>query len=156
MTTVASRTFSSTPQRSAHQTWCAIVELITQGRSGGPHKELDAVSGIAASIIAEQTPSEAPIVVTCDGPRTRVYCIYDEDAVDGSDANENVLGFDPLNGDWRVSLPCSADDLDWVQSALKQHSDRITARDAEEPVAKDDQPRTQTTGLTLNTERFLQ
>lgn len=156
MTTVASRTFISTPQRNAHETWGAIVELLTQGATDGPHKELDAVSGIAASIIADQAPSEAPIVVTCDGPRTRIYCIYDDDAVDGSDANEDALGFDPLCGDWRVSLPCLGDDLDWVQSALKQHCDRITARDPDESVTKDDQPRTQTTGLTLNTEKFLQ
>ena len=75
--------------------------------------------------------------MTCDGPRTRIYCLYDDDAIDGSDANEDPLGFDPLKGDWSVSLPSPADDLSWVQDALKVHSDRITARDPNSPVTKD-------------------
>lgn len=32
MTTVVSRTFRSSPQRDALQTWDAIVELLTQGK----------------------------------------------------------------------------------------------------------------------------
>jgi hypothetical protein len=42
-----------------------------------------------------------------------------------------------LKGDWAVSLPCHADDLDWVQRALKQHSARITARELDAAVAAD-------------------
>lgn len=129
MTTVASRTFSSTPHRDAGDTWRAIVDLLTQGNTGAKRDELLAVLGVASSIITDKAPKDAAIIVTCDGPRTRIYCIYDDDAIDGSDANEDVLGFDPLNGDWRVSLPCDPDDLNWVQGALKKHSERITARD---------------------------
>jgi hypothetical protein len=129
MSTVASRTFRSNPQRDALQTWNEIVDLLTPSKTGDARTELLAVAGIAASLIAEQAPKDAPIVVTCDGPRTRIRCLYDEDAVEGSDANEDALGFDPLKGDWRVSLPCPEDDLIWVQDALKKHSSRITARD---------------------------
>lgn len=129
MSTVASRTFRGTPHRDASDTWLAIVDLLTKGRIGRARTELLAVSGIAASIIADQAPRGAAIVVTCEGPRTRIYCLYDDDAIDGADANEDALGFDPLKGDWRVSLPCLAEDLAWVQGALKQHSNRITARD---------------------------
>ena len=129
MSTVASRTIKSTPERDAAQTWTAIVDLLTQGKTGDARTELLAVAGIAASVIADRAPKDAAITVTCDGPRTRIYCLYDDDAVEGSDANEDGLGFDPLKGDWRVSLPCLADDLAWVQSALKKHSTRITARD---------------------------
>lgn len=155
MSTVASRTFVSTPQRDAHRTWAAVVDLLTQGQPDGPREELDAVSGIAASIIADRTPAESPIVVTCDGPRTRIYFLYDDDAVDGSDANEDALGFDPLNGDWQVSLPCTADDLDWVQAALKKHSRRITARTTGESVSKTDQASMEPAGLALNPNEFL-
>jgi len=129
MSTVASRTFKSTPERDAARTWSEIVDLLTRGKSSDARTELLSVAGVAASLIADQAPKEAAITVTCDGPRTRIYCLYDDDAVEGSDANEEVLGFDPLKGDWRVSLPCLADDLDWVQSALKKQSCRITARD---------------------------
>ena len=135
MTTVASRTLKSTPERDATQTWIAIVDLLTQGKAGAARTELLAIAGIAASVIADQAPKDAAITVTCDGPRTRIYCIYDDDAVEGSNANEAPLGFDPLKGDWRVSIPCLADDLTWVQSALKKHSIRITARDLDESVS---------------------
>jgi len=137
MTTVARRTFRSNPQRDALQTWIAIVDLLTQGRTGDSRTELLAIGGVAASIIAEQAPKDAAIVVTCDGPRTRIYCLYDDEAIEGSDANEDVLGFDPLKGDWRMSLPCPADDLGWVQGALKKHSTRITARDRDTPLSED-------------------
>src|SRR3546814_17586549 len=50
-------------------------------------------------------------------------------SLDGADANEDMLGFDPLKGDWRLSLPCLSEDLAWVQGALKRHSSRVTARD---------------------------
>lgn len=135
MSTVASRTFKSTPERDASRTWTAIVDLLTQGKTSDARTELLAVAGVAASVISDQTPRDAAITVTCDGPRTRIYCLYDDDAIEGSDANEDALGFDPLKGDWRVSLPCLADDLAWVQGALKKHSTRITARDLDAAVS---------------------
>lgn len=139
MSTVASRTFASTPRRDAAETWAAIVGLLTQGKDGPARNELLAVGGVAASTIADQAPKDAPIVVTCDGPRTRIYCLFDDDAVEGSDANEDPLGFDPLTGDWRISLPCLKDDLSWVQGALKKHSSRITAREPDDEIAKADE-----------------
>ena len=138
MTTVARRAFRSTPERDAFMTWTAIVDLLTQGKEGASQTELLAVAGVAASLIADHAPSDAPIVVTCDGSRTHIYCLYDDDAIDGSDAKEDSLGFDPLKGDWRVSLPCPAEDLSWVVGALKQHSSRITARDLTEPAFKNE------------------
>ena len=155
MSTVASRTLISTPQRDAHRTWEAVVNLLIQSQSCDAREELNAVGGIAASIIADRTPAESPIVVTCDGPRTRIYCLYDDDAVDGSDADEGALGFDPLNGDWHISLPCTTDDLGWVQAALKEHSRRITARTTGEPVTKTDQASMEPAGLTLNPNELL-
>jgi hypothetical protein len=138
VTTVARRTFRSTPHRDAHRTWAAIVDLLAQGKAGAARTELLAVAGVAASMIADQAPKNAAIVVTCDGPRTRIHCVYDDGAIDGSDANEDPLGFDPLEGDWRVSFPCLSEDLAWVQGALKQHSSRITARDRDAIVSNEE------------------
>lgn len=154
MTTVASRTFRSTPGRDALGTWTAIVDLLTKGVAGPARDELLAVGGIAAGTITDQAPKDAAITVTCDGPRTRIYCLYDDDAIDGADANEDPLGYDPLQGDWRVSLPCLADDLAWVQAALKKHSTRITARDLDEAV-KDARSAAAAQPLTLNPKGFL-
>ncbi len=155
MSTVASRFFNSTPQRDAAETWRAIVALLTQGKAGTTQDELLAVTGIAASLIADQAPKDAAIVVTCDGPRTRIYCLYDDDAIDGSDANEAGLGFDPLQGDWRVSLPCPAEDLAWVQSALEAKGGRITARDKTATLAVEKAEGARASSLTIDLKGFL-
>ncbi len=72
MSTVARRTFRSSPHRDAHDTWRSVVDLLTQGRDSAAQVELLAVAGTAACVIADQAPRDAAIVVTCDGPRTRV------------------------------------------------------------------------------------
>lgn len=128
MSSVVSRRFVSSPARDAHATWTAIAELLAP-HGGERRKELLSVAGTAASVIADAAPEATPIIVTCDGPRTRIYCLYDEDAIDGADTNEAALGFDALKGNWAVSLPCLPDDLDWVSASLKAKSSRITARD---------------------------
>ena len=127
--TVVKRIVRGPPHRDSVETWDFIVDLLTQGRSGAKRDELLSVAGVASSILTEMAPKDAAIVVECKGPRTRIYCLYDEDAIDGSDANEDALGFDPLEGEWFISLPCPKDDLAWVERALKAKSSRITARD---------------------------
>lgn len=156
MTTIVSRRFRSTPERDAASTWTAIVDLLTRGKKTEAYQELLSVTGIAASLITDLAPKDDAITVVCDGPRTRIYCIYDEDAIDGSGANEDALGFDPLNGNWRVSLPCQADDLNWVQAALKEKSSRVTARSLEDEVpAADKQGATASAPLVLDPKGFL-
>lgn len=157
MSTVASRIVRSSPHRNTSETWTFIVDLLTQGKDGEAKTELMSVSGVASSVIAEQAPKDAAIVITCDGPRTRVYCLYDDDAIEGGDAKEDGLGYEPLKGNWAISLPCAKDDLEWVQRALKAKSSRITARDQSQKLG-DEAEKTKATasgGLTLNTERFL-
>lgn len=154
MTTVARRTIRSTPFRDAAETWDVIVLLLTQGNIDAK-TELQRVAGIAASVIADLAPKTSPIVITCDGPRTRIYCIYDEDAIEGSDAQEDVLGFNPLKGDWAISLPCLTDDLAWVQPALANLSKRITARDHNEAVIEEAVKSTETVSLTIDPKGFL-
>jgi hypothetical protein len=119
-------------------------------------EELASVIGIAGSCIADQAAKTAPIIVTCEGPRTRIYCLYDDDALDQSDFNESKLGFDPLNGDWAISLPCTKDDLTWVQSALKKVTNRITARDLSLGITNEQRQSESVAGdLTINLEGFL-
>ena len=127
--TVVKRVVRGSPHRDSVETWDFIVDLLTQGRSGTKRDELLSVAGVANSILTEMAPKDAAIIVECKGPRTRIYCLYDEDAIDGSDAKEDALGFDPLEGEWFISLPCPKEDLAWVERALKAKSTRITARD---------------------------
>lgn len=153
MSTVASRTFRSTPHRDSMDTWLAIVELLTRGESAGAKATMLGVKGIAASVIADQAPKGAPIVATCDGPRTHVYCTYDDDAIDGTGENEAPLGYDPLKGDWAVSLPCQDSDLSWVQTALKAHGDRITARSIKDKI--DETAKSGSAALVFDPKGFL-
>ena len=136
MMTVTRRTILATPKRSALAAWELIVDLLAPSGSVNRGMLMN-VSGVAASIIADKYSEESPIVVTCDGPRTRIYCVYDKDALDDANAQEDALGFDPLKGDWRVSLPCGSEDLDWVSTALKKHGSRVVAYDKSEPAASE-------------------
>lgn len=157
MSAVASRVVRSSPHRNTSNTWAFIVDLLTQGKDSEARNELLSVSGIASSILAERGPKGAAIVVTCDGPRTRVYCLYDEAAIEGGDAKEDDLGYEPLKGQWAVSLPCPEDDLEWVQRALKAKSSRITARDMAQKLGEEAEAgkAAASGGLTLNVDKFL-
>ena len=126
--TVVSRKFISVPERTATATWKAISDLLSADAQSDAGCELAAVSGIACSLITHEAMT-SPIVVFGSGPRVRIYCLYNDDAIEGDDANEGSLAFNPTAGHWKMSLPCPLDDLDWVQSALRGKSARITARD---------------------------
>lgn len=152
---MASRIIRSSPHRDTTSTWELIVDVLTQGKASAARTELIAVTGIASSIIAERAPKDAAIVVTCEGPRTRIYCLYDEDAIDGSDAKEDALGYAPLKGEWAVSLPCAEEDLLWVQRALKAKSSRITARDLSSKLGESDNSTAKSQELTVDVKAFL-
>jgi hypothetical protein len=131
--TVVSRRVVATPARSASAAWNVIVRLVTA--SGSPaRQELQRIEGIASCIIAEESLNADPCVIFGSGPRLRIYCLYAEDAIAGEDANEAALTFTPTEGDWQMSLPCPADDLEWVEKALRERSTHVTVREAGAPV----------------------
>lgn len=135
--TIVTRTFISMPERSASATWGAIAQLIAPDGSGAARRELDAVAGTACSCIADEALANDPLVVYGAGPRVRIYGLYGDDAIEGDGANESPLTFVPTDGDWRVSLPCLAEDLEWVQRNLKSVSSRVFARSLGEPLVED-------------------
>lgn len=125
---VYARRFAATPVRTASETWQSIVELISKEGSSA-RTEVTSVSGVGSCLIADETPADNPIVVSGNGPRLRIYCLYGEDAVVGDDKDESDLAWEPTEGDWRMRLPCSGEDLDWVQKSLSAKSSRISAYD---------------------------
>ena len=138
--TVVSRVFGSVPARSAEETWDVIVELIAPNCDASARRELAEVAGIACSIIAGEM--RAPIVVHGAGPRLRIFCLYGDDAIEGSSVEEQPLSFVPTDGDWHMSLPCPEEELPWVRRNLAA-SRRVSARDeAEGPAVDDDDERT--------------
>jgi hypothetical protein len=113
------------------------VDLLAPRTGCDARRELESVAGIASSLITREAMN-SPIVVYGCGPRVRIYCVYNEDAITGDAANENKLAFDATDGDWHMSLPCPEDDLDWVVGALAKKTKRITARDQGEAVESED------------------
>jgi len=116
MSTMARR-IKATPERAALDAWRVIAHILSPADSPA-RRELISIEGIAASIIASESPKDAPIVVRGKGPRVRIYCLYDDDAIYGDDVNESELAEYPTEGDWIMSLPADADDVAWVQDAL--------------------------------------
>ena len=153
--TVVSRRVVATPARSASAAWDVIVRLVTA--SGSPaRQELQRIEGIASCIIAEESLKADPCVIFGSGPRLRIYCLYAEDAIAGEDANEAALTFTPTEGDWQMSLPCPADDLEWVEKALRERSTHVTAREAGAPVeAEPANAPASAAGAAIDREAFL-
>lgn len=136
--TIVARRFVSIPERPASVTWDAISQLLAPESDSAAAAELRSVAGVAASLISREAMT-SPIVVWGAGPRLRIYCLYNDDAIEGDDANEMALSFDPTDGEWYMSLPCPAEDLSWVQNALKSKSKRITSRDMETALDSDEE-----------------
>lgn len=152
--TVIARRIIAEPVRSASETWDVIVDLLAPGANNKARSELLAITGIACSLIAAESVRNVPLVVYGAGPRIRIYCLYGESAILGEDANESNLTTSAVDGEWSMSLPCSPDDLAWVQAALKKLSSRVTARDLNTPV---DDDKTNESGkfAGVNVEAFL-
>lgn len=155
--TVVARRIKATPARPASEAWQVVVDLLAPTASEA-RDELLRVEGIASSLIASQAMKDAPIVVYGSGPRVRIYCLYDEDAIEGEQANEQSLASCPTEGDWSLSLPSPPEDLKWVQDSLKKRSSKVTARDMAEPVATgsaDEASGRKATDAVINPEAFF-
>jgi hypothetical protein len=152
--TVIARIISSVPQRLADDTWTKIVSLLTPDQDLASYRELISIAGIAGSLIARESMTE-PIVVFGSGPRVRIRCLYNEDALTGDGASESALPTNPTAGDWNMSLPCPKEDLTWISKALAKKSSRITAR--EMGTAVDDEAGESSTksAVIINKEAFL-
>ena len=151
-----SRRIRATPERGASHAWQVIVDLIAP-KDGAARRELLSIEGIASSIISTESPKDAAMVVRGNGPRVRIYCLYDDEAISGDDANESALAECPTDGDWLMSLPADADDVTWVKDALAKKSKRVTVREKSEAVEDGDEKSKQAgvTEAAINMEAFL-
>jgi len=153
---VVARRIRATPERGVSDVWQVIVDLLAPS-DGAARKELLSIEGIASSIISTEAPKDAPMVVRAKGPRVRIYCLYDEDAISGDDANEAPLAECPIHGDWVMSLPADADDVPWVKNALAKKTVRVTVRERGEAFdsGEEGSTRSATAEATIDMEAFL-
>jgi hypothetical protein len=139
MSSVVARRIIATPARHASRAWAKMVDLLAPDQKSSARKELESIAGIASSLISEEAFKNAPAVFCGKGARVRLYCLYSDDAISGEDASEAALATVPTEEEWKMSLPCPVDDLEWVQVALKNKSTRITARNLSEPLTDEDE-----------------
>jgi hypothetical protein len=126
--TVLARRIASVPRRTSVETWQAISELLAP--AGTPARTtLDAATGPAAMLIAEEATRGAPIIVSGGGPQLRVYTLHGEAAMEADLDQELSFPFIPTAGDWALSLPASPEDLEAVGAALAAISARLSVRD---------------------------
>jgi hypothetical protein len=155
MSTVLARRVASTPVRTAVETWARIVEIIAPDPESPARKELAKVAGTACASIASEAPKEAPMVIWGGGPRVRVYCVFDEDAITQDGINEDALPKSPTEGDWRMSIPFLAEDAAWSGASLAAASGRISARSTDDDVPDEEPLAASATPLSINLAEFL-
>jgi hypothetical protein len=155
MSTVLARRIVSTPVRTVTDTWARIVEVIAPDPDSPARKELDEVAGTACASLASEAPKDAPIVVWGGGPRVRVYCLFDEDAITKDDVNEDALPKSPTEGDWRMSIPFLSEDVTWSRASLAAASDRISARSVDDEIADEESTAESAAPLSINLAEFL-
>lgn len=125
------RDIASIPRRSAKETWDAIVNLITGPGSVDPSSLQDAAS-ILQSLITDEHPAKVPIVVKGSGNRLVIYLSYGEDAMD-ADLSVDSLTWNPTAGDWSMTAPSDATDVEWMNGTLKTRAPRIRVHDVATP-----------------------
>ncbi len=150
---VIARRICATPARSAADAWRLITEIICQDNSDAA-TEFGRVTGIASSLIADEAFKDEALVIIGAGPRLRVYCLYDEEAVTADNRNEGKLTWKPADSDWKAYLPCPSDDLNWVTKSLKERSSRFIAYDIKEGLKVEEATMRSTAKLEIDAEAF--
>jgi hypothetical protein len=124
------RDINSIPVRSAAETWDAIIELII-GSGSVDVEQLRKAGSTIGSVITDELPAEHPFILEGCGPQLRIYCRFASKAMEGDDAID-PLTWNPTAGDWTLHVPCDAENLSWVQSALNASAPRVKVFDIAE------------------------
>ncbi|WP_454686029.1 hypothetical protein [Agrobacterium leguminum] len=143
------RDIASIPRRSAKETWDTIVNLITGPGSVDASTLRDAAS-VMQSLITDEHPAKVPIVVKGSGKRLVIYLSYGENAMD-ADLSVDPLTWNPTEGDWSMTAPSDATDVEWMNGTLKTRAPRIRVHDVATPADEDDaNTTTKSAELTFN------
>lgn len=115
---VVARRVASVPSRTSVETWQRIAEIVSEAGSEA-RAELEGVTSVAATLIAEEYTKSAPITISGSGPLVRVYTLHGEEAIDADLSDEDELAFDSTTGDsWLMSLPAAGPDVASAESLL--------------------------------------
>jgi len=157
MATIIKRTVSSIPTRTASESWEMIATLLAPDPNSLGRTELNKVAGAACSTIASEATKDDAITVWGSGPQIRIYCVFGDDAIAKDNINEESFQQCPTDGDWKMSIPCLEEDLEWTQKKLKSCSTRVTARSVGESIGSEKQAKGVFTdnAIEINAAEFL-
>lgn len=142
------RDIASIPKRSAAETWKTIIDLVT-GAGTIDKKTLQDASSIMESLIADEHPGKTPIVLKGVGSRLVIYLLFGENAME-ADLQVDKLNWNPTAGNWAMTAPCDAEDVDWMNNALKDRAPRIKVHDANSPADTDEDSSSASQGLKID------
>jgi hypothetical protein len=143
------RDIASIPRRSAKETWDVIVDLIT-GPESVDSDTLTEAESVMQSLIADEHPCKVPIVVKGAGNRLVIYLVVGEEAMD-ADMSVDPLSWNPTKGNWSMSAPADADDVNWMNKTLKTRAPRISVHDVNTlPSVDDEDNSSDTAGISIN------
>lgn len=115
---VVARRVASVPRRTSVDTWVRIVELVSEADSEA-RTELEDVTSVAATLIAEEHTKSDPITIAGGGALVRIYTLHADDAIEADFSDEDELAFNPTAGDsWLLSLPAAGADVAAAETLL--------------------------------------
>jgi hypothetical protein len=128
---VVARRVASVPRRTSVDTWVRIVELVSEADSEA-RTELEGVSSVAATLIADEYTMINPITISGGGALLRVYTLHGDDAIEADFSDEDELTFNPTGGEsWLLSLPAAGPDVAAAEALLASAS-HVEVRDIEQ------------------------
>ena len=104
----------STPVRSATDTWTAISALLAPDPTSSARRELNRMSGLACAAISSEAMRHDPLELRSQGLTVRIYCLHGEDAIMTPGYDLHEFAWCPTEAEWRMSIPCEATDLRWL------------------------------------------
>jgi hypothetical protein len=115
---------------------------------GGPKsldlQQLSNAAGVMGSIVTDEHPALRAIMIEGVGPQLRIYCRYGMKAVEEGGAVDS-LTWNPTAGDWKMHVPCDAENIEWVKASLSKSSPRIKVFDVAEADRAEEEEKTLTT-----------
>jgi hypothetical protein len=129
---VVARRIASVPRRTSVETWTRIVELVSDPDSES-RTELEDVTSVAATLIAEEHTKSDPITIAGGGEAlVRVYTLHGDDAIAADFSDEDELAFNPTAREtWLLSLPAAGADVAAAETLLAGAS-HVVVRDIEQ------------------------
>ena len=130
------RDIASIPQRSAEETWAEYRKLVT-GKDSVDVRQFDAAATVMTSLITDESFRDEPLTLTGVSHRLVVYLLHGLDALEAGSSIDK-LGWNPTAGDWKLFVPCPADQYDWVKKTLATRAPRFVILKPGEKVEEDE------------------